>query len=262
MDKCSNCNERPVHVKKRGLCSTCYQRLRRDGLLKFPVPAHGRRDQESLIRAKILDAEAKIEALKQKLKSLETLQETKAVLSLTKAAIRSERAEYYASQISGGATLQEIADAEGVTRERVRQVLLSCGYRTRLIKPKREVAPITKEEKLTMMAWRLAFDIEIAGDDECWMWTGAKWQANRTYCKTPYYVARTCGYDPIDSDISRHTSAPRLMYQLFEGDLQEGMQIDHICNNSLCCNPAHMQAVTKQEHGRLTQQRLREKRLA
>lgn len=36
----------------------------------------------------------------------------------------------------------------------------------------------------------------------------------------------------------------RLAYELAKGPIPEGMQIDHLCRNRRCCNPAHLEAVT------------------
>jgi len=33
--------------------------------------------------------------------------------------------------------------------------------------------------------------------------------------------------------------------------IQDGYDIHHICRNKLCVNPAHLQAVSKKEHGKL-----------
>lgn len=34
MELCIECKERPVHIKKRGLCGVCYQRLRKSGQIE------------------------------------------------------------------------------------------------------------------------------------------------------------------------------------------------------------------------------------
>jgi hypothetical protein len=36
----------------------------------------------------------------------------------------------------------------------------------------------------------------------------------------------------------------RVTYRLWVGDLIDGMQIDHLCFNRACCNPAHLEQVT------------------
>lgn len=39
-------------------------------------------------------------------------------------------------------------------------------------------------------------------------------------------------------------------YELANGTIPEGLEIDHLCRNRGCMNPAHMQAVTPQDHMR------------
>lgn len=42
----------------------------------------------------------------------------------------------------------------------------------------------------------------------------------------------------------------RLMYELLVGPVPEGLQIDHLCRNRACCNPAHLEVVTLRENVR------------
>lgn len=75
----------------------------------------------------------------------------------------------------------------------------------------------------------------------CWVWTGA----------TKY------GYGVIG--VGRRTEGTvqvhRLSYELHTGPIPEGLQIDHLCFNTACVNPDHLEAVTQQvnlerEHAR------------
>ena len=37
-------------------------------------------------------------------------------------------------------------------------------------------------------------------------------------------------------------------FEKYKGKLPEGMQIDHLCRNKICCNPEHLEAVTIYEN--------------
>jgi HNH endonuclease len=65
--------------------------------------------------------------------------------------------------------------------------------------------------------------------DECWIWTGTK---NRK----GYGQSRFKG-----ATISAH----RLMYILVNGSIRKDLQVDHLCRNHSCVNPAHLEAVTQ-----------------
>lgn len=42
----------------------------------------------------------------------------------------------------------------------------------------------------------------------------------------------------------------RLMYQLWVGEIPEGLSIDHLCRNRICAAPDHLEAVTLSENTR------------
>ena len=44
--------------------------------------------------------------------------------------------------------------------------------------------------------------------------------------------------------------AHQIAYELANGPIPEGLEIDHLCRNRGCMNPAHTQAVTPQDHMR------------
>ena len=68
-------------------------------------------------------------------------------------------------------------------------------------------------------------------DTGCWEWTGAL--AN--------------GYGQIKVLQRRHP-VHRLVYEHHVGPIAAGMEIDHLCKNKVCCNPAHLEAVTHHEN--------------
>jgi len=66
----------------------------------------------------------------------------------------------------------------------------------------------------------------------CWLWTGSP--------NTKRYPNFTVDTGNHEKTISAH----RFAYILLVGAIPKGMQIDHLCRNTRCVNPAHMEVVT------------------
>lgn len=70
----------------------------------------------------------------------------------------------------------------------------------------------------------------------CWNWQGA--------CSDNGYGVLGVG----GKAARRNEYVHRLMYRLFVGEIPGRMQIDHLCRNRRCCNPAHLSLVTAREN--------------
>ena len=71
---------------------------------------------------------------------------------------------------------------------------------------------------------------------ECWLWTGAK--GGDGY-----------GMHGVTEDGRRYTrQVHRLAYTLAVGEIPDGLTIDHLCRNRLCCNPNHLEVVSIREN--------------
>ncbi len=69
-------------------------------------------------------------------------------------------------------------------------------------------------------------------DVGCWDWVGAGGRAANGY--GTFWTGE------------RFIGAHRMAYELSVGAVPEGLELDHLCSNKLCCNPDHMEAVTRQ----------------
>jgi hypothetical protein len=74
---------------------------------------------------------------------------------------------------------------------------------------------------------------------ECWDWLGGRSGKGGAYGKF------------------EGTSAHRVAYELFVGEIPEGFEVDHLCVNAGCVNPAHLEAVTGHENRRRQHERSR-----
>ena len=77
---------------------------------------------------------------------------------------------------------------------------------------------------------RFMAKVRVNAETGCWEWTASRRST---------YGAFLCGYNGYSH---------RFSYMHFVGPIPFGLQLDHLCRNHICCNPAHLEAVTHREN--------------
>ncbi|TXH57895.1 MAG: HNH endonuclease [Desulfurellales bacterium] len=90
-----------------------------------------------------------------------------------------------------------------------------------------KVMPPSREDVAAWM-WRSVMPEPNSG---CWLWDGS--------------VAPN-GYGKIEMVEGRWYGAHRLSYIAYKGDVPDGLVIHHKCENRVCVNPDHLEAVTQE----------------
>jgi len=73
-------------------------------------------------------------------------------------------------------------------------------------------------------------------DDACWLWIGCVRRTRGSPLYGRFHLSGKNGY------------AHRVAYEIAHGPVPEGLVVRHKCDNSLCCNPAHLEVGTQREN--------------
>lgn len=101
------------------------------------------------------------------------------------------------------------------------------------------LAPFSKQNLLGVDSIPVKFRKFIRMDNspegvfgQCWTWIGFSYK----------------GYGRAKWPGIKTEKAHRVMYQLLVGPIEPGLELDHLCHNSLCVNPDHLEPVTRAEN--------------
>lgn len=75
--------------------------------------------------------------------------------------------------------------------------------------------------------------VKVNKDNGCWEWQGAK----------------ITGYGHFWAE-DKGVIAHRWLYEQIHGPVPKGFELDHLCRNRSCVNPAHLEIVTRKENCR------------
>lgn len=110
-----------------------------------------------------------------------------------------------------------------------------------------KLAPPSAVQPVPPGAERFWGKVAIGDSVSCWPWS----------------AGQSGGYG-IYSAGGKRMTAHRFAYTFAVGPIPEGHHVHHslgVCTTTLCCNPAHLEAVTPQEHARLHAQAARPARV-
>lgn len=83
---------------------------------------------------------------------------------------------------------------------------------------------------------RFIAKVNFGGANGCWEWTAA--------------LDRGYGAMHVGGKKGRKVYGHAVMMQLVHGPCPDGLEHDHLCRNRKCCNPLHLERVTRLENQR------------
>jgi HNH endonuclease len=85
---------------------------------------------------------------------------------------------------------------------------------------------------LQVLPTKILKRIEFEPNSGCWLWSGnLNWS----------------GYGRIMTNyVSQRTH--QVVYEALVGKIPQGLELDHLCRTPCCCNPAHLEPVTRREN--------------
>lgn len=98
------------------------------------------------------------------------------------------------------------------------------------------MTPLKRIESPATCFWR---NINKNGPDGCWVWLSSPTGKFRHDPINPGYGILRCK--------GRQWMAHRFAYLLMIGDIPDGYEIDHCCQNKMCVNPDHLELVTQDQ---------------
>lgn len=100
---------------------------------------------------------------------------------------------------------------------------------------------------------RILTRVDSSDPDACWIWPGS------TRGKPGHKYG--CVMTGSRQDGSRKTRDTHVvMWESVNGPVPEGLELHHLCEVKLCCNPAHLKPVTHQENSDIVSDEVRKMR--